>query len=74
MPPLLRTMLREGCPMPHRFKTGQAVVLIRSFGPREVYEVVRHMPPNEAGDPQYRLRAIATGAERVAAERELRPA
>ena len=62
-------------PMPHRFKTGQAVVLIRSsFGQREVYEVVRHMPPNEAGDPQYRLRAIATGAERVAAERELRPA
>jgi len=58
--------------MPHKFKTGQAVVLIRSFGPREVYEVVR--PPNEAGDPQYRLRAIATGAERVAAERELRPA
>jgi hypothetical protein len=31
--------------MPHRFKTGQAVVLIRTnFGPREVYEVVRHMP------------------------------
>ena len=60
--------------MPHKFKTGQAVVLIRSFGAREVYEVVRQMPLNEAGDPQYRLRAIATGAERVAAERELRPA
>ena len=61
--------------MPHRFKPGEAVALIRTpFGPREVYEVVRHMPPNEAGDPQYRQRAIATGAERVAAERDLRPA
>ena len=61
--------------MPHRFKTGQAVVFIRTpFGPREDYEIFRHMPPNEAGDPQYRLRTIATGAERVAAERELRPA
>ena len=61
--------------MPHKFKTGQAVALIRTpIGPREVYEVMRHMPPNEGGDPQYRLRGIATGAERVAAERELRPA
>ena len=32
--------------MPHKFKTGQAVVLIRSFGAREVYEVVRQMPLN----------------------------
>jgi hypothetical protein len=55
--------------MPHRYKPGQAVVLIRTpiDGTREVYEVVRHMPANESGDPQYRLRAIATGAERVAA-------
>jgi hypothetical protein len=61
--------------MPHKFKTGQAVALIRTlFGPREVYETVRLMPPNEAGGPQYRLRTIATGAERVAAERDLRPA
>ena len=61
--------------MPHRYKPGQAVVLIRTpfGGTHEVYEVVRHMPPNEAGEPQYRLRA-ASGAERVAAERELRPA
>jgi hypothetical protein len=29
---------------------------------------------NEAGDPQYRLRAIATGAERVAVECDLWPA
>jgi hypothetical protein len=37
--------------MPHKFKIGQAVILIRtSFGPREIYEVVRLMPPNEAGE------------------------
>jgi len=61
--------------MPHKYRIGEAVVLARpSFGPREVYEIVRLMPENEAGDPQYRLRAIATSAERVAAERDLWPA
>jgi len=61
--------------MPHKMQLGPAVVLARpSFGPREVYEIVRLMLENEAADPQYRLRAIATGAERVAAQRDLWPA
>jgi hypothetical protein len=54
----------------HKFKVGQSVALAR--GQREVYEIVRLMPETVTGEPQYRLRSSATGAERVASENELR--
>jgi hypothetical protein len=62
--------------MSHKFKLKQSVALSQSVtltqGQREVYEVVRLMPETVSGEPQYRVRSIATGNERVVREAELR--
>jgi hypothetical protein len=62
--------------MSHKFKLKQSVALSQSSalsqGRREVYEIVRLMPETVSGEPQYRLRSIATGTERVVRESELR--
>ncbi|KAA2235058.1 hypothetical protein [Salinarimonas soli] len=59
--------------MPHRFQVGQTViptVYIREFD--AVYEVVRLMPEDVTGEPQYRLKNVRTGIELVSREAEMR--
>jgi hypothetical protein len=60
--------------MPHRFRVRQAVALAKVYGVREIFEVVRLLPEDPSGRPQYRLRAVIGGGERVAREDEIRPA
>lgn len=60
--------------MPHRFKIGETVrpiVYVRELD--AVYEVVRLMPEDVTGEPQYRLRNTTTGVEIVSRECEVRP-
>ena len=59
--------------MPHKFKTGQKVMLAPSrYGTMRLlqFQVVRLLPA-EHGINQYRLKAIGDGHERVAMENEL---
>jgi len=62
--------------MSHQFKLKQSVALSHSValsqGQREIYEVVRLMPETVTGEPQYRVRSMVTGTERVVREAELR--
>jgi len=55
--------------MPHKLEIGQTVistVYIREFV--AVYEVVRLMPEDVTGEPQYRLRNTTSGVEIVSRE------
>ncbi len=52
--------------MSHRYQIGQTViptVYIREFN--AVYEVVRLLPEDVTGEPQYRLKNTSTGIELV---------
>ena len=57
--------------MSHKFKAKQTVALRE--GQREVYEIVRLMPETVSGEPQYRVKSVATGTERVVREVDIRP-
>ncbi len=60
--------------MPHQFQLGQAVlptVYVRQLN--AVYEVVRLLPEDVTGAPQYRLKNTVTGVELMAREPEMRP-
>ncbi len=59
--------------MSHRYQIGQTViptVYIREFN--AVYEVVRLLPEDVTGEPQYRLKNTSTGIELVSREQEMR--
>ncbi len=59
--------------MSHRYQIGQTViptVYIREFN--AVYEVVRLLPEDVTGEPQYRLKNTSTGVELVSREAEMR--
>jgi hypothetical protein len=58
--------------MTARFRAGSAVefVATRRHGPAGVFEIVRELPL-EGSEPRYRVKSIADGHERVAAEHEL---
>ena len=56
----------------HRFSIGQQVVLERHERTKaEVVEVVRQMPSDEEGEPQYRVKASHESFERTAKEHQL---
>jgi hypothetical protein len=57
----------------HRFFVGQHVVLERHERTKvvEVVEVVRQMPSDEEGEPQYRVKASHESFERTAKEHQL---
>jgi hypothetical protein len=60
--------------MSHRFRIGESVVptvYVRELD--AVYEVVRLMPEDVTGVPQYRLKNVATGIEIVSREAEMKP-
>ncbi len=60
--------------MSHRFRLGQTVVptvYVRELN--AVYEVVRLLPEDVTGEPQYRLKNTTTGIELVSREQEMRP-
>jgi hypothetical protein len=57
--------------MSHRYSLGQTVlptVYVRELN--AVYEVIRPLPEDVTGAPQYRLRNTATGVELLAREAE----
>jgi hypothetical protein len=45
-------------------------VSARRYGPAGVFEIVRELP-QEGAEPRYRVKSMADGHERVAAEHEL---
>ena len=56
----------------HRFSIGQQVLLERHERTKaEVVEVVRQMPSDEEGEPQYRVKASHESFERTAKEHQL---
>jgi hypothetical protein len=58
----------------HKYKVGQVVdarQLVRGVVPPGRYEVVRHLPAQEGGDNQYRVKSVRDGHERVVRESEL---
>lgn len=60
--------------MPHLFNLGQTVFLSNglSSAASGEYSVVRLLPPNEAGEPLYRLKSKREVHERLASEFQLR--
>ena len=58
--------------MTARFRAGSPVEFVgaRRHGPVGVFEIVRELP-NEGVEPRYRVKSVADGHERVAAEHEL---
>jgi hypothetical protein len=61
--------------MPHRFRIGQIVMLTatgREFP--TVYTIVRLLPELPNGEPQYRIKSVTDGTERVVREVEIKRA
>lgn len=56
----------------HRFKAGQHVRVVRGshIVPAGTYEIVRPLPL-ESASPQYRVRSVGDGRERVVDEADL---
>ena len=69
----LAILLRESVMTDHRFFVGQQVLLERHERTKvvEVVEVVRQMPSDEEGEPQYRVKASHESFERTAKEHQL---
>jgi hypothetical protein len=68
----LTILLRESIMTDHRFSIGQQVLLERHERTKaEVVEVVRQMPSDEEGEPQYRVKASHESFERTAKEHQL---
>jgi hypothetical protein len=61
--------------MPYTFQVGQVVRAIGRFrdrtGQEGVYEIVRLLPPDADGVPQYRIKSAAQGNERVVMQQEI---
>jgi hypothetical protein len=59
----------------HGFKVGQlvAVHLTPRVGGGEVHEVIRLMPEDATGSPQYRVKSLTLGTERQVRESEISP-
>ena len=58
--------------MSHTFKVGQLVALAQTSRDRETYEVVQLMPEAETGEPQYRVKGLASGTIRAVREAEIK--
>ncbi len=61
--------------MSHKYTMGQLVhAAATHFADRTsgTYEVVRLMPENSSGEPGYRIRDTASGAQRAVGESEIR--
>lgn len=60
----------------YRFSVGETVRVkaLPRNEPVQAFRVVRLMPVDEAGVPQYRIKGLATGLERAVREVELEPA
>jgi ABC-type microcin C transport system duplicated ATPase subunit YejF len=59
----------------HKYETGQTVDYSGESGSHHTagqYEIVRLLPETASGEPQYRLRKIPDGPERIAREHLLR--
>lgn len=58
----------------HRFHLKDTVTLVSRVGSSAAgggYEVVRLIPPDESGDPQYRIKSIKENHERVVRESQI---
>jgi hypothetical protein len=58
----------------HKFNLGDIVTYTAEAGfyrERGTYEIAAHLPPNEDGEVQYRIRKVGDGGERVAREFQL---
>jgi hypothetical protein len=58
----------------HKFALSDLVTFTAeagSYRERGIYEIAAHLPTNEEGDEQYRIRRIGGGGERVAREFQL---
>jgi hypothetical protein len=56
-----------------RFAAGQSVVMKQNrlrAAPTDTFEIVRPLPP-EQGSPQYRIKSLRDGHERVVVESDL---
>jgi hypothetical protein len=60
--------------MPHKLKLGQSVMLASRRESPAVYTIVRYMPELPNGEPQYRIKSVIGGAERVVREAEIKSA
>jgi len=63
-----------GNPMAHRFHVGEAVLMSAAISrnvPGGIYEVVKHLPDNNGGECQYRIKSARELRKRVARESEL---
>ncbi len=52
----------------HAFRVGQLVALAQMSRDLETYEVVQLMPETLSGEPQYRIKGLATGIIRAPRE------
>ena len=68
--PPLRGRHRLEAAIAHNFKAGQSVGLTQCQ--RDAHEVLRLLPETVSGEPQYRIRSVATATERVVREAEIR--
>ena len=59
--------------MPHAFRVGQLVALAQTSRDLETYEVVQLMPETPSGEPQYRIKGLASGIVRAVREAEINP-
>jgi hypothetical protein len=64
----------KGAAMPHKLKTGQSVILASRREVPAVYTIVRFLPELPNGEPQYRIKSVMDGTERVVREVEINPA
>ena len=57
----------------HKFNAGQTVSLLQSRSrpaPKDMFEIVRKLPAEQRG-PQYRIKSLLDGHERVVTEDDL---
>ena len=73
--PKHRVIVERGNGVGHGFKVGQlvAVHLTPRVGGGEVHEVIRLMPEDATGSPQYRVKSLTLGTERQVRESEISP-
>ena len=69
-----RNFAELGNPMAYKFHVGETVTMTPATSrnvPGGVYEVVKHLPDNNCGESQYRIKSAREPHERVARESEL---
>ena len=66
----LRVALRDETPEEYRIASPKFAVMVRA---EEAYSIVREMPEDVTGMPQYRIKGETSGVERAVREVEITP-